>query len=39
MIATRNLFAWSFDRLAPAGVAEVNERLHTPVTATIIVAL
>ncbi|HEX9037860.1 MAG TPA: APC family permease [Ktedonobacterales bacterium] len=39
MIATRNLFAWSFDRLAPAGVAEVNERLHTPVIATVIVAL
>jgi APA family basic amino acid/polyamine antiporter len=39
MIATRNLFAWSFDRLAPAGVAEVNERLHTPVIATVVVAL
>jgi amino acid transporter len=39
MIATRNLFAWSFDRLAPAGVADVNERLHTPVMATVIVAL
>jgi APA family basic amino acid/polyamine antiporter len=39
LIATRNLFAWSFDRLAPAGVANVNERLHTPVVATIIVAV
>lgn len=39
LIATRNLFAWSFDRLAPAGVAEVNDRLHTPVVATIVVAL
>jgi amino acid transporter len=39
LIATRNLFAWSFDRLAPAGVADVNERLHTPVVATIVVAV
>ena len=39
LIATRNLFAWSFDRLAPAGVAEVNDRLHTPVIATIVVAV
>lgn len=39
LIATRNLFAWSFDRLAPAGVAEVNDRLHTPVIATVVVAL
>ncbi len=39
LIATRNLFAWSFDRLAPASVAEVNDRLHTPVIATIVVAL
>jgi basic amino acid/polyamine antiporter, APA family len=39
VIATRNLFAWSFDRLAPAGVAEVNETLHTPVIATVVVAV
>src|SRR5438132_937114 len=39
LIATRNLFAWSFDRLAPARVAEVNDRLHTPVVATITVAV
>src|SRR5229473_1196415 len=39
LIATRNLFAWSFDRLAPSGVAEVNGRLHTPVVATIVVAV
>lgn len=39
LIATRNLFAWSFDRLAPSGVAEVSERLHTPLIATIVVAV
>jgi APA family basic amino acid/polyamine antiporter len=38
LIATRNLFAWSFDRLAPTGVAEVNDRLHTPVIAIVVVA-
>ncbi len=38
LIATRNIFAWSFDRLAPSAVAEVNERLHTPLIATIVVA-
>lgn len=39
LIGTRNLFAWSFDRLAPSGVAEVSERLHTPVVATVVIAL
>ena len=39
LIATRNLFAWSFDRLAPDGVARINDRLHTPVIATIIIAI
>lgn len=39
LIATRNLFAWSFDRLAPAGAAEINDRLHTPVVATIVIAV
>src|SRR5258707_11578823 len=39
LIATRNLFAWSFDRMAPARVAEVNDRLHTLVGATFGVAI
>ncbi len=39
LIATRNLFAWSFDRLAPSGVANINDRLHTPVVATIVIAI
>jgi APA family basic amino acid/polyamine antiporter len=39
LIATRNLFAWSFDRLAPERVASINDRLHTPVIATIIIAI
>ena len=39
LIATRNLFAWSFDRLLPGRIADVNDRLHSPVIATIIVAI
>lgn len=39
LIATRNLFAWSFDRVLPGRLAQVNERLHSPVIATIIVAV
>jgi amino acid transporter len=32
----RGLFAWSFDRLAPAALADVNDRFHSPVKATIL---
>src|SRR5713226_8227414 len=39
LIATRNLFAWSFDRLAPANVADINDRLHAPLIAIIVVAI
>ena len=31
LIITRDMFAWSFDRLLPAKFSEVNERFHTPV--------
>lgn len=39
LIATRNLFAWSFDRLLPGKLADVSDRLHSPVIATVIVAV
>lgn len=39
LIGTRNLFAWSFDRVLPSRLADVNDRLHSPVIATIIVAI
>jgi amino acid transporter len=39
LIITRNMFAWSFDRLIPSWVAEVNERTHSPVNATIIAGI
>jgi amino acid transporter len=31
LVITRDMFAWSFDRLLPAKFSEVNERFHTPV--------
>ncbi len=39
LIVTRNLFAWSFDRLIPDWFAKVNDRTHSPVNATIITAI
>jgi amino acid transporter len=39
MLGTRNVFAWSFDRLAPARLTDVSDRFHTPVVATVFVAL
>jgi amino acid transporter len=35
MLGTRNMFAWSFDRLAPEKLTSVSDRFHTPVIATI----
>jgi len=39
MLGTRNVFAWSFDRLAPTKLTDVSDRFHTPVFATVFVAL
>ena len=33
MIATRNLFAWSLDRILPDKMSEVDSRTHSPVVA------
>jgi len=33
---SRNLFAWSFDRIAPARLADVNDRFHSPIKAVIV---
>jgi len=33
----RTVFAWSFDRLLPARLADVNERTHSPVPAIVTV--
>lgn len=37
LFATRNLFAWSFDRMLPTKVSEVNPRTRTPVIAPVII--
>jgi amino acid transporter len=37
LIATRNLFAWSFDRVIPDRVSDVNERTRSPLVANVIV--
>lgn len=39
LIISRCLFAWSFDRLIPEKVAEVNERTHSPNLAVGIIVL
>jgi amino acid transporter len=36
LIATRNLFAWSFDRILPDKVSEVDSRTHSPLVANLI---
>ena len=37
MICTRNLFAWSFDGVAPKGLATVSERTHAPWVAAVLI--
>jgi APA family basic amino acid/polyamine antiporter len=39
ILISRNLFAWSFDRLAPTWTSEVNARTHSPVNAMIVIAV
>lgn len=36
---SRNIFAWSFDRLLPDKVAEVNPRTHSPVIAVVVITV
>jgi basic amino acid/polyamine antiporter, APA family len=35
LMVTRNFFAWSFDRILPSWMADVNEGTHSPTKATI----
>jgi amino acid transporter len=35
LYVTRTVFAWAFDRIAPAGLGKVHERFHTPVNTVI----
>jgi APA family basic amino acid/polyamine antiporter len=36
IMVSRAIFAWAFDRVVPGALADVNERLHTPVKANAI---
>jgi amino acid transporter len=36
LIATRNLFAWSFDRILPDKVSEIHPRTRSPIVANVI---
>ncbi len=37
LIATRSLFAWSFDRILPSRISDVNERTRSPLVANAVV--
>jgi APA family basic amino acid/polyamine antiporter len=38
-VATRNIFAWSFDRCVPASLSRVDSRFRTPYVAVAVVAI
>jgi amino acid transporter len=38
-VLSRNLFAWSFDRILPSSFASVNSRTRTPVNAVIVMVV
>jgi basic amino acid/polyamine antiporter, APA family len=37
LMGTRNMLAYSFDRVLPTRVSEVSDRTHTPILATVVV--
>jgi amino acid transporter len=39
LFATRNVFAWSFDRMLPSRVATVNQRTGTPLVAPLLITV
>jgi APA family basic amino acid/polyamine antiporter len=39
LIVTRTIFAWSFDRVLPDKLNEVNERTRSPIIATVVVLI
>jgi APA family basic amino acid/polyamine antiporter len=36
MVVTRNIFAWSFDRVVPRFLSDLNPRLHSPIKSTLL---
>ena len=39
MVVTRNMFAWSFDRILPDWMAKVGDKTHSPTNATIVAGI
>jgi amino acid transporter len=39
ILMSRILFSYSFDRVAPKGLADVNDRFHTPIKAILVAAI
>jgi basic amino acid/polyamine antiporter, APA family len=39
LIVSRNLFAWSFDRVLPDKVSDVNPKTHSPVVANVVILI
>lgn len=39
ILMSRILFSYSFDRVAPKGLADVNDRFHTPIKAILVAAV
>jgi basic amino acid/polyamine antiporter, APA family len=39
LIVSRNLFAWSFDRVLPDKVSDVNAKTHSPIVANVIILI
>ncbi|MBS1676533.1 MAG: APC family permease [Actinobacteria bacterium] len=39
MVASRNIFAWSFDGIVPEALSKVNKRTHVPVWSVVLVTL
>jgi len=39
VIGTRSFFAWSFDRLVPSFLADINDRYHVPVKAILMMGV
>jgi amino acid transporter len=39
LISTRAMFAWSFDRLVPTAIADINDRFHVPMKAILLTGI
>jgi amino acid transporter len=38
-VATRNMFSWSFDRVVPTAMSQIDSRFHSPYVALIVTAV